>query len=142
MPTPLDTPQKHVKTMTEAVQASNRSSVIVNRGVSRQLDSGNMSSWGFDTLLYGKITLTTNLPSQSPTALPMMVLPTLEPPMMALPTLLPWSKHLPSYPPRMICGFCFEDSHKSKKTTIAGIVGKNLTAAKQLLKVVNLKLRT
>jgi hypothetical protein len=44
----------------------------------------------------------------------MMVLPTLEPPMMALPTLLPWLKHPPSYPPRMICEFCFEDSHKSK----------------------------
>jgi hypothetical protein len=26
----------------------------------------------------------------------------------------PWSIHLPSYPPRVICRFCFEDSHEVK----------------------------
>jgi predicted amidophosphoribosyltransferase len=26
----------------------------------------------------------------------------------------PWSVHLPSYPPRVICRFCFNDSHEVK----------------------------
>jgi hypothetical protein len=46
--------------------------------------------------------------------LPMTVLPvpTLK---MAAPPMPPaWSVHLPSYPPRVICRFCFKDSHEVK----------------------------
>jgi hypothetical protein len=40
----------------------------------------------------------------------------------------------------LISRFCFEDSHKGKKKMAnAGTVGKNLTAVKKELKVMNLK---
>jgi hypothetical protein len=32
----------------------------------------------------------------------------------APPMLPPWSVHLPSYPPRVVCRFCFNDSHEIK----------------------------
>jgi hypothetical protein len=46
----------------------------------------------------------------------MMVPPTLELPItgLPLPEPPPLSVHLPSYPPMVICRFCFMDSHKVK----------------------------
>jgi hypothetical protein len=37
-----------------------------------------------------------------------------EPSMTALRLPPPWSIHLPSYPPRVICRFCFDNSHEVK----------------------------
>jgi hypothetical protein len=121
---PPDPLRKRAKTVTEAGRASSRSAVLAERRVIDQFDGGNMSSSSCDTSLHENIPLTT-LPALPPMpALPMTALPALVLPMMALPaptpqmaappTLLPWSVHLPSYPPRVICRFCFKDSHEVK----------------------------
>jgi hypothetical protein len=74
----------------------------------------NISSSSCDTSLYEGIPPTT-IPTSPPTpAPPMTVLTAPELPVAAPPTLPPWSVHLPSYPPRVICRFCFQDSHEVK----------------------------
>ncbi len=60
------------------------------------------------------MTTLTSQPMMSPL---MLVSPKLVPQMMVSPTVMlprgrPWIIHLLSYPPRVICTFCFVDSHE------------------------------
>jgi hypothetical protein len=127
-PIPPDPPRKRAKIVTDAVKTSSRSADVAKRRVIHQLDGGNTSSSSCDTSLYEDIPPTTSTaPTPAPpmTALPapvppMTAPPVPEPPMAAPPpptappTPPPWSVHLPSYPPRVICRFCFQDSHEVK----------------------------
>ncbi len=105
--------------MTEAVQATSRSTFADKRWIIQQFDGGNISSSSCDTSRYEGIPPTT-IPASPPTlapptlAPPMTALPAPELPVAAPPTPPPWSVHLPSYPPRVICRFCFKDSHEVK----------------------------
>jgi hypothetical protein len=119
-PTPLDPPRKRVKTVTEAIRSSNRAAVVAKKRVVLHVDGGNTSSYSCDTSLQDDI-LPAIIPppfSEQPMtvlplpASPMAAPPVQEPSMTAPPTPPPWSVHLPSYPPRVICRFCFNDSHE------------------------------
>jgi hypothetical protein len=130
-----------VKTLTEAIRSSNRSSVITKGRVIQQFDRGYMLSSSCDISLQDDSPLATIPPLLSEP--PMMVPPLPEPPMEAPPVPEPplmapstppsWTVHLPSYPPRVICKFCFNDSHEVKnfKQKSVGTAGKNLTRTKR-----------
>jgi hypothetical protein len=109
-----------MKTVMEVIRSNNRAAVVAKRRVVQQVDDGNTSSSSCDTSLQDDIPLAIIPPPLS--ELPMSVLPlpaspmaaqpVPEPSITALPTPPPWSVHLPSYPPRVICRFCFNDSHE------------------------------
>jgi hypothetical protein len=109
-----------VKTVTEVIRSSNRAAVVAKRRVVQQVDGGNTSSFSCDISLQDDIPLAIIPPpfSELPMtvlplpASPMAVPPVPEPSMTAPPTPPPWSVHLPSYPPRVICWFCYNDSHE------------------------------
>jgi hypothetical protein len=87
MPIHPDSPQKHVKTLTDAVRSTNRSAVTPS---ARRHSTG---------------TIHPPTPALPMTALPlpeplMAAPPAPEHSMMAPPMPPPWSVHLPSYPPR------------------------------------------
>jgi hypothetical protein len=106
--------------VTEVIRSSNIAAVVAKRRVVQQVDGGNTSSYSCDTSLQDNIPLAIIPPplSELPkTVLPlpaslMAAPPVPEPSMMAPPTAPPWSVHLPSYPLRVICRFCFNDSHE------------------------------
>jgi hypothetical protein len=104
-----------VKTVTETSRLSNRAAVIAKRRVVLQVDGGNTSSSSCDTSLQDDIPPAIIPPpfSEPPmTVVPLPASPAPEPSMTAPPMPPPWSVYLPSYPPRVICRFCFNDSHE------------------------------